>query len=456
MRPSCSWALAFGWRCNDRPGWKRRGGDSSRRGLRVSCPPGFHYANCRRRGVGFDALGLHFAQRETTLPNGLPTRHGLYDPSTEHDSCGVGFVVHIRGEKSRSIVEHALDILDHLSHRAACGADPETADGAGILLQLPHRFFKREGLRLGFEMPRRRCYGVGQVFLPHDPAARAACERRLRPRWPSEEDQRVLGWRDVPVDASPARAAGARGACRSSGRSTSPGAAWCPRPSSASSSSSASSWRTASAPSGLDPRAPLPRREPLRRDHRLQGPAAPGAAAAASTWTSRTPDMVSALALVHSRFSHQHVSDLGARAALPLHRPQRRDQHRARQPELAQRAPQPAVSPRSSAAALDRLFPIVLPERVGLGAVRQHARAAGLGGRSLPHAMMLMIPEAWEKRRRRWTTNRRAFYEYSERAPGAVGRTGGHRLHRRLAHRRDARPQRPPPGAVAGAPTTTA
>ena len=123
----------------------------------------------------------------------LPTRYGLYDPTTEHDACGVGFVVHIRGEKSRSIVEDALGILDRLSHRAACGADPETADGAGILLQLPHRFFKREGLRLGFDMPRRRCYGVGQVFLPTDPAARAACEAVFE-EVAEEEHQRVIGW----------------------------------------------------------------------------------------------------------------------------------------------------------------------------------------------------------------------------------------------------------------------
>ena len=107
----------------------------------------------------------------------LPPRHGLYEPSMEHDACGVGFVAHLRGEKSRAIVEQGLEILRRLSHRAACGADPETGDGAGILLQLPHRFFEREGLRLGFEMPPGRRYGVGQVFLPADPAARAACEQ---------------------------------------------------------------------------------------------------------------------------------------------------------------------------------------------------------------------------------------------------------------------------------------
>ena len=106
----------------------------------------------------------------------LPSRHGLYEPTLEHDACGLGFVAHLRGEKSRSIVEQGLDILVRLSHRAACGADPRTGDGAGILLQLPDAFFRKEGLRLGFEIPEPRCYAVGQVFLP----ARSRRAGRLR------------------------------------------------------------------------------------------------------------------------------------------------------------------------------------------------------------------------------------------------------------------------------------
>jgi glutamate synthase (NADPH/NADH) large chain len=108
-----------------------------------------------------------------------PGRYGCYEPSTEHDACGVGFVAKLSGEKSRAIVEQGLEILLRLSHRAASGADPETGDGAGILLQIPHRFFKREGLRLGLEMPRRRRYGIGMVFLPPEPAARRACEEAI-------------------------------------------------------------------------------------------------------------------------------------------------------------------------------------------------------------------------------------------------------------------------------------
>src|SRR5512137_3053856 len=92
---------------------------------------------------------------------------GLYDPQTEKDSCGIGFVANIKGEKSHAIVEQALEVLQRMAHRAATGADPLTGDGAGIMVQVSHRFYKREALELGFELPHRRHYGVGQVFLPN-------------------------------------------------------------------------------------------------------------------------------------------------------------------------------------------------------------------------------------------------------------------------------------------------
>src|SRR5215217_1440857 len=130
-----------------------------------------------------------------TLP---PGRYGLYEPETEHDACGVGFVAHLRGERSRGIVEDALELLNRLSHRAAAGKDPRTGDGAGILVHLPHRFFEHEAPELGFELPPRRQYGVAQVFLPQEVEARAACEAVLE-EVVAEEGQRVLGWRDVPV-----------------------------------------------------------------------------------------------------------------------------------------------------------------------------------------------------------------------------------------------------------------
>ena len=132
-----------------------------------------------------------------------PGKWGLYVPETERDACGIGFVANIKGLKSHDIVNQGLEILRRLSHRAACGCDPETGDGAGILVQLPHRFFKRVGLELGFDMPRRRRYAVGQLFLPQDPTMRAACEAVIE-EVIEQEGQRVLGWRDTPVDDSQA------------------------------------------------------------------------------------------------------------------------------------------------------------------------------------------------------------------------------------------------------------
>src|SRR6476646_4166693 len=116
--------------------------------------------------------------------------------------CGVGFVAHIRGERSRSIVEQGLEVLRRLSHRAACGADPDTGDGAGISIQLPEPFFRAEGARLGFDLPANRRFAVGNVFLPPDPTLRMSCEQMLETAI-RDEGQRVLGWRDVPIDPGP-------------------------------------------------------------------------------------------------------------------------------------------------------------------------------------------------------------------------------------------------------------
>src|SRR3954468_17546690 len=132
---------------------------------------------------------------------GLPPAQGLYDPAHEHDACGVGFVVHVKGQRSHSIVEQALKVLINLLHRGACGCEANTGDGAGILIQMPDRFFRRETPRLGFTLPRERHYGAGLIFLPRDAALRAKIQTRFE-EIIVEEGQRVLGWRDVPTDDS--------------------------------------------------------------------------------------------------------------------------------------------------------------------------------------------------------------------------------------------------------------
>src|SRR5580658_2501264 len=129
---------------------------------------------------------------------GLPVEQGLYDPGNEHDACGIGFVVNIEGKQSHDIIEKGLQILINLAHRGACGCDPETGDGAGILIQIPHKFFARECAGLGFTLPPAGEYGVGMVFLPVEPSHRLLAEGILE-RIAREEGLTVLGWRDTPV-----------------------------------------------------------------------------------------------------------------------------------------------------------------------------------------------------------------------------------------------------------------
>ncbi|MDR0674262.1 MAG: glutamate synthase subunit alpha [Zoogloeaceae bacterium] len=130
---------------------------------------------------------------------GTPEQQGLYDPAREHDACGVGFVAHIKGQKSHNIIEQGLLILKNLDHRGAVGADPQQGDGAGILIQMPDRFYREEMARLGVTLPDAGEYGVGMLFLPREAASRQACEAEIE-RNARAEGQVILGWRDLPVD----------------------------------------------------------------------------------------------------------------------------------------------------------------------------------------------------------------------------------------------------------------
>ena len=124
---------------------------------------------------------------------------GLYNPSNEHDACGVGFVAHIKGVKSHSIIEQGLLVLKNLNHRGAVGADALMGDGAGILIQIPDRFYREEMAAQGVTLPPPGEYGVGMIFLPKEHASRLACEKEIE-RAVKAENQIVLGWRDVPVN----------------------------------------------------------------------------------------------------------------------------------------------------------------------------------------------------------------------------------------------------------------
>ncbi|MBC7786219.1 MAG: glutamate synthase large subunit [Methylophilaceae bacterium] len=133
--------------------------------------------------------------------NQIPNKQGLYNPTNERDSCGVGFVAHIKGIKSHSIVAQGLQILKNLTHRGATGYDPKLGDGAGMLIQMPDSFIRKEAKKLNISLPNVGNYACGTVFLPQDAKSRADCEVVIT-KIIAEENQTLLGWRDVPRDNS--------------------------------------------------------------------------------------------------------------------------------------------------------------------------------------------------------------------------------------------------------------
>jgi glutamate synthase domain-containing protein 1 len=127
-------------------------------------------------------------------PMGYPKKQGLYDPRFEHDSCGIGFVVNIKCKKSHTIVKNALTILRNLQHRGACGCEANTGDGAGILIQTPHKFFKKIAGEAGITLPPYQSYASGAVFLTPVASERKECIKAFE-RIITEEGLTVLGWR---------------------------------------------------------------------------------------------------------------------------------------------------------------------------------------------------------------------------------------------------------------------
>ena len=135
------------------------------------------------------------------LSLGHLAQQGLYAAENEHDACGIGFLCNIDGRQSHDIITNGFKILYNLTHRGACGCDPDTGDGCGMLIQLPHLFFAHEAEKSGFDLPQKGRYGVGMLFLPRDADTRAAAEAIIN-RTIASEGQTLLGWRDVPRDSS--------------------------------------------------------------------------------------------------------------------------------------------------------------------------------------------------------------------------------------------------------------
>jgi glutamate synthase (NADPH/NADH) large chain len=148
-------------------------------------------ARAESRGAGMDLSSVE----------GLPPAQGLYDPRNEHDACGVGFVANMHNEKSHDLVRMGLQILLNLDHRGAVGADPKAGDGCGMLMQIPHAFFCEEAARLGFSLPEPGLYAAGSLFFPRDPEGQKIV-RDIFERAIAAQGQKLLGWREVPVNPS--------------------------------------------------------------------------------------------------------------------------------------------------------------------------------------------------------------------------------------------------------------
>src|SRR5918992_3694882 len=150
----------------------------------------------RRNLMWPNGLRGKFAPDRTgnTPMRGLPSPQGLYDPRYEHDACGVGFVCHIKGQASNKVVSDALLMLENMNHRGACGCEPDSGDGAGIMVRTPDKFFRKVARKLGIKLPPVRKYGVAMMFLPQEMVARVQCEK-LFEKTVRDYGMVVLGWR---------------------------------------------------------------------------------------------------------------------------------------------------------------------------------------------------------------------------------------------------------------------
>ena len=355
------------------------------------------------------------------------TPPSLYDPRMEHDACGMGFVAHIKGQKSHSIVSQGLEILTRMSHRGACGCDPETSDGAGILVQIPHAFFARVCGELGLWLPKAGKYGVGQLFLPFDPVARAACERIVEETIESE-GQAVVGWRDVPYDDDQLGFIG---------RDALPVFR------------QVFVLRRRVVPSAFERKLFVIRKlvenriqaeglDPLGQFHFAsmscekvvyKGLVLPERLEAFYPDLS-DPEFVSALSLVHSRFSTNTLPKW--KLAQPFHYIAHNGEINTLQGNRnSTHARRSIIESARFGGPLDRLFPIVVDGTSDSAQFDNMLELLYLGGRSLPHAIMMMIPEAWENNHL-MSPERKAFYQYASSlmepwdGPAAIAFTNGH------------------------------
>jgi glutamate synthase (ferredoxin) len=338
-----------------------------------------------------------------------PQKQGLYDPQFEHDACGVGFVVNIKGEQSHEIIEQALTVLQNLDHRGACGCEENTGDGAGILMQVPHAFFQDACDGLGFQLPRPGQYGVGMIFLPPDREPRRQCERILEEIVKSE-GQEVLGWRKVPTDnlylGETAKS------CEPFVRQIFIGRN----------------------PALKDDLAFERKLYVIRRraENAVRyGGVTGGEYFYISSLSYKTlvykgmltphqvstfypdlsdPSMEAAIAVVHSRFS-TNTFPSWERAHPYRYLIHNGEINTLRGNENWMHARQAMLASELFGDDLPKLFPIIQPDGSDSAKFDNCLEFLALSGRSLPHAVMMMIPEPWENHES-MDPQKRAFYEY--------------------------------------------
>jgi glutamate synthase (NADPH) large chain len=334
---------------------------------------------------------------------------GLYHPANEHDACGVGFVAHIKGKKSHSIVEQGLTVLRNLTHRGAVGWDPKLSDGAGLLIQIPDKFLREVMAKQGLKLPPAGQYGLGIVFLPRDPASRFACEYEIE-RAIKDEGQVLLGWRDVPVDnsdlAEPAKRIEPVIRQVFIGRG-----------------------RGVTVTDALERKLYIIRKS---SGHAIQAlKLAHGKEFYVPSMSARTAcykgmllahqvgqyykdlqdvRVESALALVHQRFSTNTFP------SWDLAHPFRMICHNGEINTLRGnvnwiRARQGAISSPVLGRDLEKIWPLIYDGQSDSASFDNALELLVMGGYSVAHAMMMMIPEAWENHTLMDPT-RRAFYEY--------------------------------------------
>src|SRR2546422_91382 len=341
---------------------------------------------------------------------GLPAKQGLYDPQFEHESCGVGFVVNIKGRKSHAIIQQALEVLLNLDHRGACGCEANTGDGAGILIQPPHRFLKLAAKEARVKLPGPGEYGVGMLFLPQDSAQRLECEK-IFADIVTEEGQRLLGWRTVPTN---------NGSLGATAKSSEP---FMRQVFIARNKKLADDMAFERKLYVIRKRAETA----IRYSGKIDG----GDFFYISSLSFKTvvykgmllttqlceyypdllhPAMESALALVHSRFSTNTFPSWN-RA-----HPYRYLAHNGEINTLRgninwMHARQAMFESELFGDDIKKILPIINTDGSDSAMFDNCLELLVLGGRSLPHAVMMMIPEPWENHES-MSAERRAFYEY--------------------------------------------